>query len=110
MVLEEARSEPWSRKLPQSDAGGSRHGTTAKEPVVKRIRDGTTAKRASGKKNQRPPKEPVVRKERKQHGYEDRGKSIPNSRGKSKEPTEHSQQQASQEHRRSGGRWERFKV
>ena len=39
-----------------------------------------------------------MRKERKQHGYEDRGKSIPNSRRKSKEPTEHSQQQASQEH------------
>ena len=87
MALGEARSEPRSRKLLQSDAGGSRDGTTAKEPVVRGRRDGTTAE------------EPAVgrRKEgRKQHGDEDREKSIPNSRGKSKEPKEHSQQQASQ--------------
>ena len=35
-MLEEARSEPRSRKLPQSDAGGIRDGTTAKDPVVRR--------------------------------------------------------------------------
>ena len=41
MVLEEARSEPRSRQLPQSDAGGSRDGTTAKEPVVTRRKEAT---------------------------------------------------------------------
>ena len=34
--VEGARSEPRSRKLPQSDAGGSRDRTTAKESVVSR--------------------------------------------------------------------------
>ena len=34
-MLEEARNEPQSRKQPQSDAGGSRDRTTAKEPVVR---------------------------------------------------------------------------
>ena len=52
-MLEEVRSEPRSRIVPQSSAGGSRDGTTAKESVVRR---------------------------RKQHGYEDLEKSIPNSR------------------------------
>ena len=36
MVLEEARSQPRSRKLSQSDAGGSRDKTTARKPVVRR--------------------------------------------------------------------------
>ena len=35
------KSEPRSRKLPQSDAGGSRDGTTAKEPVVRRWKKAT---------------------------------------------------------------------
>ena len=71
------KSEPRSRKLPQSDAGGIRDETTAKTPVVRGSIDETTAK------------ESVV-----EHGHDDREKSIPNSRGKSKEPKEHSQQQA----------------
>ena len=35
-MLKEVRSEPQSRKLPQSDVGGIRDRTTAKEPVVRR--------------------------------------------------------------------------
>ena len=68
------RSEPRSRELHQNDAGGSREGTTAKEPLVRRRRS-ARAKPTAGK-----------RKEATQ---------VPGPR---------------EEHRRSGGRWERFKV
>ena len=56
----------------KSDAGGSRDRTTAKEPVVRGRKKATRAL--------------------------DREKNIPNCRGKSEEPKEHSQQQAIQEH------------
>ena len=57
-------------------------------------------------------------KTQKEHSQQQAVKSIANSRGKSKEPKVHSQQQAvkniansrRKEHRRSAGRWERFKV
>ena len=33
MVLEEGRSEPWSRKLPQSDAGGARRSAQGQREI-----------------------------------------------------------------------------
>ena len=86
-MLEEARSEPRSRKLPQSDAGEIRDRTTAKESVVRRKEGSNTGTMTE--------------------------KSIPNSRGQIKRTEraqqsagrqEQSQQQARQEQRRSGGR------
>ena len=52
----------------------NRDRTEAKEPVVRGSRDETTAQ------------ESVVSRRRKQHGYDDREKSVPNSRRKPKEP------------------------
>ena len=75
-----ARSEPRSRKLPQSDAGGSRDGTSAKDPVVRR-KEATRVRR---------PRE----EHRKANSRQDKSKA--NSRR--------------EKHRRSGGRTTRPKA
>ena len=72
-------SEPRSRKQPQSDAGGRRERTTAKEEV----------------------------RGRNQHGYEGLEKSVPSSR-KTQKNRKSIANSRREEHRRSGGSLERF--
>ena len=56
------KSEPRSRRLPQSDAGGSRNRTTAKEPVVRRRKKAT---RVQGPREEHAQQKVKIKKNRK---------------------------------------------